>query len=97
MSFLNIYLINLALIIGMMTMLWLVSIFLKNVSIVDLFWGIGFVVSATAYFVLTEEIGVRKVLLLGMVLLWGLRLSIYLAWRNIGKGEDFRYREFRLK
>ena len=32
-----------------------------------------------------------------MVALWGLRLSIYLAWRNIGKGEDFRYREFRRK
>jgi steroid 5-alpha reductase family enzyme len=30
-----------------------------------------------------------------MVTLWGLRLSVYLAWRNIGKGEDFRYREFR--
>ncbi|HUP14672.1 MAG TPA: DUF1295 domain-containing protein [Acidimicrobiia bacterium] len=24
--------------------------------------------------------------------IWGLRLSGYLAWRNIGKGEDFRYR-----
>jgi steroid 5-alpha reductase family enzyme len=29
------------------------------------------------------------------VTIWGLRLSIYLAWRNIGKGEDFRYKEFR--
>jgi steroid 5-alpha reductase family enzyme len=32
-----------------------------------------------------------------LVSLWGLRLSIYLAWRNLGKGEDFRYREFRRK
>jgi steroid 5-alpha reductase family enzyme len=32
-----------------------------------------------------------------MVAIWGMRLSIYLAWRNIGKGEDFRYREFRKK
>ena len=30
-----------------------------------------------------------------MVAIWGLRLSIYLAWRNIGKGEDFRYQKFR--
>jgi steroid 5-alpha reductase family enzyme len=29
------------------------------------------------------------------VAVWGLRLSIYLAWRNLGKGEDFRYRQFR--
>lgn len=95
MSFLQIYLLNLAFIIGMMTLLWLVSIVLKNVSIVDLFWGIGFVLSATVYFVLTEELETRKVLLLVVVVLWGLRLSVYLAWRNIGKGEDFRYREFR--
>ena len=27
----------------------------------------------------------------------GFGLSLYLAWRNIGKGEDFRYRQFRKK
>jgi steroid 5-alpha reductase family enzyme len=97
MSFSQIYMINLSIIIGLMTVLWLVSIALKNVSIVDLFWGIGFVFSATVYFVLTDGIGIRKVLLMVLVLLWGLRLSIYLGWRNIGKGEDFRYREFRRK
>ncbi len=37
----------------------------------------------------------RKILVLILVSIWGLRLSIYLASRNIGKGEDFRYREFR--
>ncbi|HEY3389175.1 MAG TPA: DUF1295 domain-containing protein, partial [Prolixibacteraceae bacterium] len=37
----------------------------------------------------------RQILLLVLVTIWGLRLSIYLALRNIGKGEDFRYREFR--
>jgi steroid 5-alpha reductase family enzyme len=95
MSFFQIYMLNLAFIIGMMTLLWLVSIVLKNVSIVDLFWGIGFVLSATVYFVLTEELATRKVLLLVLVILWGVRLSVYLAWRNTGKGEDFRYREFR--
>ncbi len=95
MSFYQVYMVNLAVITGMMTFLWLVSIVLKNVSIVDLFWGLGFILSAAVYFVFTEDIGTRKVLLLGMVALWGVRLSAYLAWRNIGKGEDFRYREFR--
>lgn len=32
-----------------------------------------------------------------LVIIWGLRLSIYLAWRNYRKGEDFRYQEFRKK
>ena len=95
MSFLHIYLLNLAIVLGMMTFLWIISVFLKNVSIVDLFWGLGFVLSASVYFILTDESGVRKILLLAMVVLWGFRLSFYLAWRNWGKEEDFRYRNFR--
>jgi len=37
----------------------------------------------------------RRLLLLLMVTLWGLRLAIYLTWRNVGKGEDFRYKAMR--
>jgi len=97
MSFFQVYFFNLVLIIGLMTILWLISIYHKNVSIVDQFWGFGFVLSALLYVACTEEIGMRNVLLLCMVTLWGVRLSLYLAWRNRGKGEDFRYREFRRK
>ena len=81
----------------MMTLLWIVSIILKNVSIVDLFWGFGFVVTTIFYFISTDGNGLRKAILLILVALWGLRLSGYLTWRNSGKGEDFRYREFRKK
>lgn len=80
-----------------MTILWLISILLKNVSIVDLFWGFGFVVINVYYFFTLETFFPRQILLLALVSIWGLRLSIYLAWRNIGKGEDFRYQEFRRK
>jgi steroid 5-alpha reductase family enzyme len=97
MSFLQIYFLTLAIIIGMMTCLWIISIFLKNVSIVDMFWGFGFVLSSFMYFIFTDGYEPRKILLLILVSVWGLRLSFYLAWRNIGKGEDFRYREFRKK
>ena len=95
MNFFPVYLTNLAIIAGMMTILWMISVAIKNVSIVDLFWGMGFVLSSVVYFILTDGIFVRKILLLILVSVWGLRLSIYLAWRNIGKGEDFRYQEFR--
>jgi len=81
----------------MMTFLWIISIFLKNVSIVDLFWGFGFVVASAFYFLNTGFTGSRKIILMTLVAIWGLRLSLYLAWRNYGKGEDFRYREFRKK
>lgn len=82
-------------ILVLVTLLWLLSVFIKNVSIVDLFWGFGFVVVNTFYAFTSGELSSRKILLLVLVTLWGLRLTIYLAFRNIGEGEDFRYREFR--
>jgi len=79
------------------TLLWGLSVILKDVSIVDLFWGISFVIVNAIYFYFSGEFHTRKILLLILVSLWGLRLFIYLSWRNIGKGEDFRYQEFRRK
>ena len=97
MTFIEIYLYALLVIMIMMSLLWIASIVLHNVSIVDLFWGAGFVLAAGFYFLATGEVTTRKIILLSLVSIWGLRLSSYLAWRNIGKGEDFRYQEFRKK
>jgi len=82
-------------ILTFVTLLWLWSIFINNVSIVDIFWGLGFVVVNTFYVFMSGELNARKILILTLVSIWGLRLAIYLAFRNIGKGEDFRYQEFR--
>jgi steroid 5-alpha reductase family enzyme len=97
MDFFQIWLQALLVILILMTCLWIVSVFIKNVSIVDLFWGIGFVISAAFYFMKTDGLLLRKIVLLSLVAIWGFRLSIYLAWRNYRKEEDFRYREFRKK
>lgn len=97
MSFFHIYLLAFLLIICMMTLLWIVSVFLKNVSIVDIFWGIGFIVAALCYNYYGEGNSTRKLLVTILVSLWGLRLAIHLAVRNWGKGEDYRYQEFRRK
>jgi len=95
MSFITLYLQTLGVIMVMMTLLWLASIRLRNVSIVDPFWGAGFVL-VTGYSYVTMAHGdARSILVLVLVLVWGLRLSLYLAWRNSGKGEDFRYQAFR--
>lgn len=89
-------LINAALmILFCMVVLWLLSIYLKNVSIVDIFWGLGFVIVNAIYFIGLKEVFTRHVLMLILVSLWGLRLTVYLAYRNVGKEEDFRYQEFR--
>ena len=79
----------------LVTLLWIWSVIIKNVSIVDIFWGFGFVVVNALYVFMSGELNTRKILILTLVSVWGLRLSVYLAFRNIGKGEDFRYQEFR--
>ncbi len=83
-------------ILGLMSLLWLVSLRIKDASIVDIFWGTGFVISGWVYYFLTPDgFTTRKLLLVILVTIWGLRLSIHIARRNIGKGEDYRYRTWR--
>ncbi|MEO7112497.1 MAG: DUF1295 domain-containing protein [Polyangiaceae bacterium] len=78
-----------------MLTLWLVSLVLKDASIVDPFWGTGFVIIAWVTFFRVGEVSARTLLLLGMVTIWGSRLSLYLLIRNLPHGEDFRYRAMR--
>lgn len=64
---------------------------LHNNSIVDLAWGIGFVIVAvTGYLLMTEKTKAATWVLI-LVTIWGLRLFFHLAKRNIGKPEDYRY------
>ena len=95
-AFVTLYLTALAIILGLMTLLWVVSLWLKNSSIVDIFWGTGFVITAWVFFALTPQGALpRKALITTLVTLWGLRLTVYILWRNWGKGEDFRYQVWR--
>ena len=96
MSILSVTLAVLAVILASVTMLWLLSLALRNSSIIDIYWGAGFVlVNWVAFGLGTEGYLPRKALLAALATIWGLRLSIYVLWRNWGKGEDFRYRKWR--
>jgi steroid 5-alpha reductase family enzyme len=96
MTFLQAYFTSLAVTLVLMTLLWLVSLRLKNSSIVDIFWGTGFVIAAWVFFGLTSEgFLARKIMITTLVTLWGLRLSIHILLRNWGKPEDFRYQKWR--
>ena len=83
-------------ILGIMTLLWILSLILRDSSIVDIFWGAGFVVSAWVAFLNTlDTFWVRDLLIVILVTIWGLRLSTHILIRNWGKGEDFRYVKMR--
>lgn len=87
-----------ALMLGMMVLLWLLSLQLKDSSIVDIFWGFGFVVMSWYYFGLATDFEfnhIRGQILCIMVTIWGIRLAWHIGSRNIGKPEDYRYQEFR--
>lgn len=73
------------------TALFFLAQYLKNNSIVDLAWGIGFVlVAATGYLIMPQKTIVSTIILV-LVTIWGGRLFFHLAKRNIGKPEDYRY------
>ncbi len=82
---------------SLMTLVWLVSLARRDASIIDVFWGLGFVLVAWIYFAATDVATIRRVLVPALVSLWGVRLSLYILWRNWGKGEDYRYRAMREK
>lgn len=94
-TFLELYFAGLAVVLGLLTVLWLISIPIRNVSIVDIFWGFGFVAIGSTYYVMTDVHSWRGTLVLLLTVLWGVRLSVHLGLRNLGKGEDYRYAEFR--
>jgi steroid 5-alpha reductase family enzyme len=91
----TIYGANLAILFGCMICLWFLSLVLKNASIVDIFWGLGFVIVAWFTFYRAEGYLGRKLLICALVTVWGLRLAIHIAGRNLGKGEDRRYQAWR--
>lgn len=96
MSLISVYLLTGVAVLGLMILLWLISLAMKNSSIVDIFWGAGFVFTGWVYYALTPDgAPTRKLLLMILVSIWGLRLFAYLLYRNAGKPEDFRYKKWR--
>ncbi|MEO6027023.1 MAG: DUF1295 domain-containing protein [Candidatus Binatia bacterium] len=84
-----------ALIIAAMLALWLLSLAIRDVSIVDIFWGLGFVMVAHWTRATSAGFGPRAWLVTALVTAWGVRLGVYLCWRNWGGGEDYRYQAMR--
>jgi len=78
-----------------MNIFFVVSLILKRNDVADSAWGIGFIVIAIFNLIISGDFQRTKFILTFLILLWGLRLTIYLTIRNWGKTEDFRYKEWR--
>jgi steroid 5-alpha reductase family enzyme len=84
-------------ILGYVTLIWVLSLVIRDAGIMDIFWGLGFIVVSGVYFFSARAVDLLGYLLLALVVIWGLRLTVYIAFRNLGKPEDVRYQAFRHK
>lgn len=82
---------NFALIMLCMVVLWLISIPLNDVSFVDSFWAVGFIIVAGVSYLMTGGGTDRRQLLLTITAIWGTRLGAFLFFRWRREGPDRRY------
>ncbi|MBI3783658.1 MAG: DUF1295 domain-containing protein [Deltaproteobacteria bacterium] len=80
---------------GLMSAVWLFSLWRRDVSVVDILWGLGFACVALLAHSLAGEGRRRAALLTALTVVWGVRLALYLLWRNWGQPEDYRYQAMR--
>ena len=93
-EFLRVAAMNAALVLGMMVALWGVSVAIRDASIADIFWGLGFIVIVLFTAAVSDGVEARRRLILVLTAIWGLRLALYIGWRNWG-AEDPRYARLR--
>lgn len=91
------YVMGLISMLSLATLAWIVSVFKRDVSIVDGIWAMMFLAAAMVYANGAEAYAGRTTLILVLVGLWALRLSGHIIHRSWGEIEDRRYREIRRK
>lgn len=88
-------LVGLAVALVSVTVVWALSVRVADASIVDIYWGSGFVLLAWVYLVPAPGLTPRSWLVAALISAWGLRLSWHIFRRHRGQGEDPRYRAMR--
>ena len=88
-------LVGLGAVLATLTLVWALSVRLRDASIADVCWGAGFVLLAWLYCLMSPTLTPRSWLIAALSTLWGLRLSWHILRRNHGLGEDPRYRAMR--
>ena len=92
------------------TAIWapVVSVFLFNIvfyfvaqakkdnSIIDILWGISFIIPNLVSLCISGNWNERTILVFALICIWGLRLAWHIGSRHSGK-EDFRYQDMRAR
>lgn len=72
---------------------FILNTILKNAGLIDIAWGLGFVLLGfTQYALYPSLLGLIPV---SLVSIWGIRLAYHIGKRNINQEEDHRYQQFR--
>jgi steroid 5-alpha reductase family enzyme len=79
------------------TITWLMSMPMRNVAIVDSLWSLMFFAAGVIYGLGSDPRAPRLSLVLWLLVIWAVRLSVYITARNLGKGEDHRYQAIRAR
>ena len=82
---------NAMILLGLVLILWVVAVQIGDVSFIDAFWGGGMAVLAFTSWIRVIDPGPLATLIMVMVVIWGLRLALYLLLRWRREGEDRRY------
>ncbi len=77
------------------TLLWFSTLKIKRADFIDIYWGPSFFFSALLIFFLKNNFTLANFIVLILVGIWGMRLALYLFFRNIKKDEDKRYVKIR--
>ena len=91
----NIFAFCIILIFVYMTTVFLFALWLKDNSIVDVAYGLAFILLGWAGLLVFGSGHTRQWLIVMLVTIWGLRLAVHIFLRKQGEGEDFRYRQWR--
>jgi steroid 5-alpha reductase family enzyme len=81
---------------------YIIGLIDKKVNTVDIAYGLGYVVAAVIPWILSEDptyMIERKIIITGLIGLWGVRIALFLTLRKFGKdettNEDRRFKTFR--
>ena len=95
MEFISSFFLSSLVVFTAVTALFFIALKKKDNSVLDVFWGLGFILVGVTSIIFSQNISRIGIIVFSMVTLWGSRLAYHIYKRNHGKGEDKRYQTFR--